>query len=131
MPALEPACLKRKVRSKADVARREARSTLYIGGVLRFLATALLICAMPIYSADDISTPKKPVTDDYSGIGVVDDYRWLEAGGDADVRQWSNQQNSRTRAYLDHLPMRPALADFLGKLYSSPSTRFSLLKFRG
>ena len=39
------------------------------------------------------STPKKPVTDTYQGVQVVDDYRWLENGGDPTVRQWAEAQN--------------------------------------
>jgi prolyl oligopeptidase len=36
-------------------------------------------------------TPKKPVTDTYNGVQVVDDYRWLENYSDPAVRQWSDQ----------------------------------------
>ena len=71
--------------------------------IASFLATAILGVA-----ADNLppvpQTPKKPVTDDYQGVQVVDDYRWLEPPADADVRKWSDQQNARTRAYLDRLP---------------------------
>ena len=65
------------------------------------------------------------------GVQVVDDYRWLEPATDADVRQWSNQQNTRTRAYLDRLPTRAAIADRLNQLYSGSSNRFSSLISRG
>ena len=40
---------------------------------------------------------KRPVTDSYHGIKVVDDYRWLEDWDDPAVKQWSATQNSRTR----------------------------------
>ena len=39
------------------------------------------------------ATPKKPVTDTYQGVQVVDDYRWLENSGDPAVRQWAEAQN--------------------------------------
>jgi prolyl oligopeptidase len=77
------------------------------------------------------ATPKRPVTDDYSGVKVVDDYRWLEQAADPEVRQWSAGQNARTRAYLDHLPMRAAIVERLGQLYNNPSARFSALTSRG
>jgi prolyl oligopeptidase len=77
------------------------------------------------------ATPKKPVTDEYSGIKVVDDYRWLEPAADPDVREWSGQQNARTRAYLDHLSARPAIVERLTSLYTSSSIRFSSLSFHG
>ena len=42
-------------------------------------------------AADDLppvpQTPKNPVTDDYQGVQVVDDYRWLEPSADAEVRK--------------------------------------------
>ena len=39
-------------------------------------AMAILLSTLVLRAADD-STPKKPVTDEYSGVRVVDDYRWL------------------------------------------------------
>ena len=72
-------------------------------------------------------TPKKPVTDDYQGIQVIDDYRWLEPSADPEVRKWSDQQNARTRTYLDGLPHRAAIVDRLRELNGSSSIRFSSL----
>ncbi len=89
----------------------------------------------PLGAADDLppipATPKKPVTDDYGGVKVTDDYRWLESGANPEVKQWSNEQNSRARAYLDHLANRTAIVDSLNRLYTSNSIRFSSLIFRG
>ena len=76
-------------------------------------------------------TPKKPVTDDYQGVKVTDDYRWLEAASDPQVHEWSEQQNARTRAYLDALPMRAAIIDRLNELYKTQAVRFSDLQVRG
>src|SRR5206468_565968 len=50
---------------------------------------------------------------------------------DPEVRQWSAQQNARTRAYLDHLPSRPAILERLNQLYSGASSRYSSLISRG
>src|SRR5271154_6275579 len=78
------------------------------------------------------STPKKPVTDEYTGgVKIVDDYRWLEPASSKEAREWSNLQNARTRTFLDHLPIRPAVSEALTRLLSSQSTRFSALSFRG
>src|SRR5688572_23654561 len=57
-----------------------------------------------------LETPKTPVTDEYHGVKVVDEYRWLEDGKAPDVRAWSDAQNAAARAYLDKLPARDALA---------------------
>ncbi len=99
-----------------------------------WFAMAILVSTLSLQAADDLPpippTPKKPVTDEYNGVRVVDDYRWLEAGVDQGVRDWSTQQNARTRAYLDHLTERPAIVEALNQLESSSSVRFSALRFR-
>jgi len=69
---------------------------------LTALAQAPSIPALP-------ATPKRPVTDEYHGVTVTDDYRWLENWDDPEVKQWSAAQNARTREYLDRLPSRPAM----------------------
>jgi prolyl oligopeptidase len=100
-----------------------------------FVACSTVLCSNILGLTDDLppipATPKKPVVDDYHGVKVIDDYRWLEPGANADVRDWSREQNGRSRAYLDHLSMRPAIVDRLKQLYASPSTRFSALQFHG
>ena len=103
-------------------------------GARAIVSGVLLAAAALSLAADDLppipETPKKPVTDEYQGVQVVDDYRWLEPPADPDVRQWSAQQNTRTRAYLDHLPSRPAITERLDQLYSGASSRFSSLVSR-
>jgi protease II len=46
---------------------------------------------------------RQPVANEYHGVKVIDDYQWLENANDPAVRAWSDQQNQRTRAYLDKL----------------------------
>ena len=75
-------------------------------------------------------TPKHPVTDEYHGVKVVDDYRWLENWDDPAVKQWSAAQNARTRAYLDHLPERPAIQERLKRLITTSTASFYDLQFR-
>jgi prolyl oligopeptidase len=94
----------------------------------------LLACVFACIAADDLppapQTPKKPVTDDYQGVQVVDDYRWLEPAADPEVRKWSDQQNARTRTYLDGLANRPAIVERLHQLNGSSSVKFSSLVSR-
>ena len=102
--------------------------------LLPIVPLAIAAIAMLSAAADDlpsIPTPKRPVTDDYSGMKIVDDYRWLEPAADAEVRTWTNQQNARTRAYLDALPSKASIAETLTRLYSSNSARYSALSLRG
>jgi prolyl oligopeptidase len=81
--------------------------------------------------ANSPPTPKRPVTDEYNGVKVVDDYRWLENWDDPEVKQWSAAQNTLARAYLDHLPARSATKDRLHQLISAGSDGYYDLHFRG
>ena len=86
--------------------------------------------------AQNVSIPKPPetplhsVTDEYHGIQVTDDYRWLENWEDPAVKQWSAAENARTREYLDHLPARPAIEKRLRQLANTRTLTYSNLQFR-
>jgi prolyl oligopeptidase len=77
-----------------------------------------------------MATPKKPVTDVYNGVKVVDDYRWLEDINDPTVRAWSDAQNRDARSYLEALPMREAIFERVKQLRSDPSPRYFALEYR-
>lgn len=63
-------------------------------------------------------TEKKPVTEVYHGVEVLDDYRWLEAAGSPEVRAWTVAQNAHSRAWLDARPDRAAIEAELTALYA-------------
>ena len=75
-------------------------------------------------------TPKKPVTDEYQGLKVQDDYQWLEQDNDPAVKGWSDAQNQKTRAYLDKLPDRAAIEKQLTEWYAKTSPSYSGLVSR-
>jgi prolyl oligopeptidase len=75
-------------------------------------------------------TPKHAVTDEYQGVKVIDDYRWLENWDDPATKQWSAAENARTREYLDHLPARPAIKARLQQLAAATSASYYDLQFR-
>ena len=75
-------------------------------------------------------TPKKYVTDEYQGVKVTDNYRWLENWDDAAVKQWSAAENARTREYFDHLASRPAIKERLKQLVTASSASFYGLQYR-
>lgn len=70
-------------------------------------------------------TPKKPVTDEYQGVKVQDDYQWLEKDDDPAVKAWSDAQNQRARKYLDQLPDRAAIEKQLTDWYAKTSPSYS------
>jgi prolyl oligopeptidase len=86
------------------------------------------------------NTPKRPVTDVYHGVEVVDDFQWLENYEDEDVRRWTEEQNQYCHKYLDRIPAREKLLSQLRELIMATSAdyrdlqcqhgRFFALKFQ-
>ncbi|MGO9086524.1 MAG: prolyl oligopeptidase family serine peptidase [Candidatus Sulfotelmatobacter sp.] len=100
-----------------------------------FLFLALSLCTLAVFAQSPSipkppDTPKHPVTDEYHGVKVTDDYRWLENWDDPVVKQWSAAENARTREYLDHLPSRPAIKERLKKLVAESSASYYDLQSR-
>jgi prolyl oligopeptidase len=96
----------------------------------------LLLLVLPVLAQNPFvpkapDTPKRAVTDEYQGVKVSDDYRWLENWDDTETKQWSTEENARTREYLDHLPMRAAVRERLRQLINDSSPRYYRLQFRG
>ncbi|MEY2601331.1 MAG: prolyl oligopeptidase [Verrucomicrobiota bacterium] len=91
-----------------------------------FLLLAAPICCNNLSTASaDSQTPKKPVTDEYQGVKVEDNYQWLENDADPAVKTWSESQNQQTRAYLDKLPDRAAIEKELTEWYAKTSPSYS------
>jgi prolyl oligopeptidase len=72
------------------------------------LAVAYLVTPLPAATPPP-STEKIPVTNEYYGQKVEDNYQWLEKPDDPKVQAWTKAQSARTRAYLDSLPERDAI----------------------
>ena len=62
------------------------------------------LAALFLVGAAPPETARRPVTDEYHGVEVVDGYRWLEDGDDPAVKAWSDAQNAHARSVLDRLP---------------------------
>lgn len=73
-------------------------------------------------------TPKAPVVDEYHGVKVPDDYRWLEDWDKQKVKSWSEAQNVHARSVLDALPNVAPVRARLTTLLSSASVRYSKLR---
>jgi prolyl oligopeptidase len=76
-------------------------------------------------------TPRRPVTDTYSGTSVTDDYRWLENGADREVVAWSEAQNARARAVLDVLPHVAEIRERAREIAGFASASYASLEKRG
>src|SRR5438105_8069773 len=99
---------------------------------LLFPVGAIFSVALINLSADDRNpeTPKKPVSDEYQGVKVQDDYQWLEKDDDPEAKAWSDAQNQRTRTYLDKLPDRAAIEKQLTEWYAKTAPTYSGLVSR-
>jgi len=79
------------------------------------------------------ATKTVPVTDDYSGTAVTDDYRWLEPleKDSPEVKAWTDAQLAHMRATLDPLPCRGALAEQLKPLMQITSWGVPIIRGPG
>lgn len=77
------------------------------------------------------TTPKHPVVDEYNGVKVTDNYRWLEDGKSPAVVAWTQAESAHARAILDALPIRNQIRQFLKKLDETSSPGFGGLAIRG
>jgi prolyl oligopeptidase len=71
---------------------------------------------------------KQPITDDYGGVSVKDDYRWMEQLSDPKVKVWAQKQNERSQKFLNALPGRAQLAAQIKKLISATPPRLGLIE---
>jgi prolyl oligopeptidase len=95
------------------------------------LSAALAAFGQQVSLGKAPETPKRPVIDEYQGIKVTDEYRWLENWEDSEVKQWSAAENALSREYLDHLPARAAVKERIKQLNSASSVPYRGLQFRG
>jgi prolyl oligopeptidase len=77
------------------------------------------------------ASPKHPVVDEYHGVKVTDDYRWLEDGKSPEVMAWTEAENAHARAILDALPIHNEIQQFLKALDNASSPAFYDLESRG
>ncbi|MGH9589826.1 MAG: prolyl oligopeptidase family serine peptidase [Terracidiphilus sp.] len=98
--------------------------------MLRRLAASLAICSLAaapaagqaLHGRAGIRLPapppakKVPVTDDYFGTKVTDNYRWLEDAKSPETLDFISNENTYTQRYLDQANIRPRIANELESL---------------
>lgn len=70
-------------------------------------------------------TKKAPVVDDYFGVKVTDNYRWMEDMNNAEVQKWFKAQGEYADNILDKIPGRDVLFNEFLKLDSMVSYSIS------
>jgi prolyl oligopeptidase len=98
---------------------------------LRF---AVALAAPVVLAAACAATPpqadKRPVTNTYWDVEVVDDYQYLENADDPEVGGWAGLQNAFTRRWLESRPERPAILRRVIELTHAESPRYFGLRYR-
>lgn len=97
------------------------RCLLIVSGLLILLAASSPAAELKAPSAAE----KKPVTGEYHGVKVTDDYQWLENDDDPAMKAWSEAENKRTRAYIDGLPSHAEIEKQLKDWYAKTSPSYS------
>ena len=75
------------------------------------------------------ATKQIPVTDNYFGKQVTDNYRWLENMNDPQVQQWFKAQHDYTDSLLDLIPGRDSLFNEFKRLDAlAPATISDIIR---
>jgi prolyl oligopeptidase len=92
-------------------------------------AVFLILCSalLGVAVAQPVA-PIRPVTDDYFGTKVVDDYRYMEDLHDPEVQAWMRAQADYARAKLDAIPGRKALLERIHSLVEADVGRFAFVR---
>ena len=103
-------------------------------GVAFFPRLLCLVCASGALVSSGFAavppTEKKPVIDEYHGVKVTDNYRWLEDRSAPAVKTWTAAQNRHTRASLDALPDRAGIEAQLTAMFAKESPGYGGLTSR-
>jgi prolyl oligopeptidase len=99
------------------------------------LRTALLLALFTMNAQGQATAPppvaaKHSVADEYHGLKVVDDYRWLEDGKSAETRQWLVAENAYSLAYFNHAAAWNRILQDLKNPKDNPGTTQWSLDFR-
>jgi prolyl oligopeptidase len=107
------------------------RRATVVMAVALFVPVLLLGLGCSGQSAKPPMTPKKPVTTEYQGVKVTDNYQWLENINDPAVQKWISEENQYSRTFLDRIPERKDIYSYLEKIYGKESKDYYSLQYQG
>jgi len=87
--------------------------------MLAVLAVFALAATAPVTAQahDYPATEKHPVTTDYHGTAITDDYTWLETADDEAVIEWTEKQEAFTHSIIDQCPQKDFIVKRLNELW--------------
>jgi prolyl oligopeptidase len=69
-----------------------------------------------------------PVTDNYFGTKIVDNYRWLEDANSADTKAFIDAENAYTARYMEQARIRPQIANDMDALEHVSTWKVPILR---
>ncbi len=99
------------------------KSAMLFGVAAAFVTLAPALSVAASVGSSPPIAPMRPVTNDYFGTKVVDNYRYLEDLGDPQVQSWMKAQADFTRSTLEPIPGRKALAQRIHELANANLSR--------
>jgi prolyl oligopeptidase len=109
-------------------------SSRVISGLAALLLSGLAVFGQSIHSRGGFTLPPppeakvEPVTNNYFGTKVVDNYRWLEDANSPETKAFIDDENTYTARYFDQARMRPQFADDLDQLEHVTSWTVPILR---
>ena len=82
-----------------------------------------LVAFLPLIGLAQIQYPtarKTDTTDNYYGVSVADPYRWLEDDNSEETKNWVQEENKVTKAYLEKIPFREKIKKRLTAMWNYP-----------
>ncbi len=102
--------------------RKEEHCVRFLSGLAVIFLLGGVACAQMIHGRDGIMLPpppkvqKIPVTDNYFGTKIVDDYRWLEDAKSPATQAFIDAENTYTARYMNQARIRPQVVNQLEAL---------------
>lgn len=90
------------------------------------LFTAQLVLAQYKYPA----TKENPVTDDYFGTKITDNYRWMEDLKSPEVQDWFRKQSDYSHQIIDKIPNRDELFKRMKEVQNMGGDSFEIIEQR-
>jgi prolyl oligopeptidase len=115
------------------VAEDDEEYAMQLASCCRSLSAPLIlvsgICANGFgFAQTQPVAPVRPVTTDYFGTKVVDNYRYMEDLENSEVKAWMKAQADYTRGTLDAIPARQPLLDRIHALRSADVRRSDFVR---
>lgn len=96
-----------------------------------FLTGCLFLSQIGFAQYSYPKTPEKPVTDDYFGTKITDNYQWLEDLKSPEVQTWFKAESDYSHTIIDKIPNRETLYHRMKQVQEMGGDSYSYAKQRG